>query len=133
PVGPCRPRTNHLAEGSLEESDFEDLELTLTTGEPVRIYVVRAPTGTMNFDERKGVFKDLVVTDDQGGVLRAGVGYYDGNARTLTTEGPMEFTAQEVTMRAPRGVIDLESGAMTVEGPVNGRYVNSPAPEPLSP
>lgn len=129
PNGSSWVGTAQRAEGSLEESDFQDLELTLTTGEQ-RIYSVRAPSGTMNFDAQKGVFQNLVVTDDQGGVLTAGVGYYDGEAGTLTTEGPMEFTAQDVTMRAPRGVIDLESGAMTVEGPVKGRYVNSPPPAP---
>lgn len=110
------------AEGSLDESEFEDIVLTVTTADPVRVYQIRAPRGTMSFETRTGVFQDLVVTDEQGGVLRAGRGLFDGEAQTLTTEGPMTFVAQGMEMSAPRGVVDLETGNIAVEGPVQGRY-----------
>ncbi len=118
--------TASRAEGSLDESELEDIILTVTTAEPSRVYEIRAPRGTMSFESRTGVFQDIVITDEQGGVLRAGRGLFDGSSQTLTTEGPMTFLAEGVEMSAPRGVIDLETGKLSVEGPVEGRYAPTP-------
>lgn len=117
------------ARGNLNESDFETIEVTITSGDTGRSFVVNAPQGTMNFETRQGVFHDLVVTDEDGGVLRAGLGRYNGEAGTLTTEGPMIFEAQGLSMTAPQGVMDLQSGELDVVGPITGRYDAPEAPK----
>lgn len=135
PDGSSWKGTASRAEGSLDESEFQNIILTVTTAEPARVYEIRAPRGTMSFEERTGLFQDMVLTDEDGGVLRAGQGRFDGEAQTLATEGPMRFDAQGMNMTAPSGVIDLETGKISVKGPVEGRYLSTPPPQPapLSP
>ncbi|MEO0593991.1 MAG: hypothetical protein AAFZ38_10450 [Myxococcota bacterium] len=122
------------ARGSLDESDFEQIRIVITGAEQQRSYVIEAPRGTMNFETRRGVFQDMVVTDEDGGVVRAGVGHYDGEAGTLSTDGPMALESNGIVVDAPRAVIDLETGAMDVQGPIQGRYqATDPTASPPAP
>lgn len=121
------------ARGSLDESDFEQIRIVVTGAEQ-RSYVIEAPRGTMNFETRRGVFQDMVVTDEDGGVVRAGVGHYDGEAGTLSTDGPMALESNGIVVDASRAVIDLETGAMDVQGPIQGRYqATEPTASPPAP
>lgn len=111
------------AEGDLSATDVSKADVTFTTADGSRRYHVRAPAGTLTFDDQLATFRDVKLTADTGGVLEAPAGRYEGAEGKIRLEGPLRFAAEEVTARASSATVDVETGVVRVEGPVVGRYV----------
>lgn len=112
------------AEGSLEDAVFEHVELDVTTADSKK-YWIRSPRARLNFDSRRGVFENMILTDEAGATLRAGKGDYYGVDGKLDASGPVRFDAEGVRVDAARGSVDLNEGSVLIEGPVQGTYHKS--------
>lgn len=113
--------TAKTSEGDLTVNDLTDAELLVTTPAE-RKYIVRAPTGTFDFDKDVGTFEDTKVTDEGGGIVHGGKTHYDGNAKLITGEGPTRFLTPDMRTTAKGSTIHLDTGTVDVVGPVMGRY-----------
>lgn len=115
--------TAKRADGDLSSHALTEPHLVITTADaPPRRWEVRAPRGTVSFDDRRGTFDEVVITDEAGGVLTAGRAVIEGSEERIVAEGPLHFVTPELSLRAPRGTVSMRDGTAHIEGPVIGRY-----------
>lgn len=113
--------TAKTSEGDLTTNDLTDVDLTVTNPDK-RSYIVHSPQGTFDFDKDVGVFDEARVTDESGGVMHGGKTHYDGPQKRIDAEGPMRFFTPDLRAKAPSAIFHLDTGTISVTGPVMGRF-----------
>lgn len=107
------------ATGDLRETEVE----TTTSYFPSNkgeIYRLVSPTGVVRLEERNALFNNVVVYDERGGTLNAGVVVYEEQTQLLRASGPLEYRAAGVSLNGQQGQIDLQSEEVAITGPVHG-------------
>jgi hypothetical protein len=115
------------SDGDLSSSDAQDIHM-VHKGDLGRDYDITSPRGVLEFDAGKATFAEVRVREPGGGVLTAGQARYDDREARLYVDGPLDFAAPGLTVKAPRGEFHLDTEEIHVDGPVIGRF--DPAKRP---
>lgn len=130
------------AAGDLTNADAEGIHIRHHPPPPAtEVYDIFAPAGQLAFDDQKAVLNDVRIVTPERGVLTGGRARYDGALQHVDVDGPLEYRARGFLATAPKGEIRLDENAMTIDGPVIGRFdpeVEAPAlpetaPRPAAP
>jgi hypothetical protein len=122
------------SDGDLSSSDAQNVRLVHSSGgAKTGDYVITSPKGALQFDDGKADFADVRIVEPGGGVLTAGQAHYDEDAKRIYVDGPLDFNAPGLTVRAPKGEVFIEPQEVHVSGPVVGRFDPRATPSPPSP
>jgi hypothetical protein len=111
-------------DGDLEHSQVKRLVLTrCPQTQDERTVTLHAEQADLALAAGRADFVPVCVQDGADGVLRGSRAHYDGQARTLTAEGPITFETPTGTLSASRAQMHLGDGTLMLQGPVVGRLL----------
>ncbi len=114
------------ADGDLSKAVVKDVVITTPHREERNGYKIYAPRGELAFDAGQATFEDVRIVDAAGGTLEAGRARYEEAAERIVADGPLRFTAQDLTAHAVSAVVLLAEDRVDIAGPVEG-VVRRPA------
>ncbi|MBI5511095.1 MAG: hypothetical protein HY903_20220 [Deltaproteobacteria bacterium] len=120
--------TARRAAGDLSQADAEEVHLQCESQENGgKTYQVFAPKAHLALDLGRADFEAVRIVDAGGVSLEAGVAHYDEAAGLLSADGPLTLTAHGLVAHATSARLRLDTGEVSIVGPVTGRYLRPPA------
>ena len=122
--------------GDFETSEISDLRLTRHPQGPSESPItVHSDSARLALGQGEALFSKARITDPAGRVLHAGNAEYSEKTQTIESMGPMSFTASGLNIAGTASLIDLQTGEVTISGPITGRFTpqKQRPPEPPQP
>lgn len=126
--------------GDFETTAVKDVHLTRLAQSPQETaFTLVSPEADLLLTEGEADFTDVVLTDPGGRTLRAGNAHYSETEGQIKARGPLHLEAAGLQVDGTHSEVDLRTGTVFINGPINGIFTPSkapdspPPPRPLAP